>query len=151
MRHVREKTLKFARRKIAGWGYKPYNADVPNVGPGEVLVWFDSEVDALVCVTWKEFHDDGRVYPVEYKHGKKHQWLNDDLQLAAQMLCLAEMLDRPVTMGAIYHIQSRRRREVALTAALTETVRITAAAIQQLLQAAQAPVRLPLREPCVNS
>lgn len=60
MRHVREKTLKFARRKIAGWGYKPYNADVPNVGPGEVLVWFDIEVDALARVIWKEFHDDGR-------------------------------------------------------------------------------------------
>lgn len=86
-----------------------------------------------------EFYDDGRVFPVEYKHGKKRKWLNDDLQLAAQMLCLAEMLGRPVTMGAIYHVQSRRRREVVLTSALANEVRQAAAAIQKLLVAAQAP------------
>lgn len=87
-----------------------------------------------------EFHNDGRVFPVEYKHGKKRKWLNDDLQLAAQMLCLTEMLGRPVTMGAIYHVQSRRRREVVLTPALTDAVRVSAAAVQHLLRAAQAPL-----------
>ncbi len=39
-----------------------------------------------------EFHPDGHVFPVEYKHGKRKQWLNDDLQVAAQALCLEEML-----------------------------------------------------------
>ena len=29
-------------------------------------------------------HPDGTIYPVEYKHGKRRRWLNDDLQLAAQ-------------------------------------------------------------------
>jgi len=31
-----------------------------------------------------EFLADGTPYPVEYKHGPKRKWLNDDLQLAAQ-------------------------------------------------------------------
>lgn len=55
MRRVREKTLKFARRRIASWGYKPYNAGAPNVGVGEVLVWHDHDIDALVHVERKPF------------------------------------------------------------------------------------------------
>lgn len=35
-----------------------------------------------------EFHPGGTVYPVEYKHGKRRRWINDDLQFAAQALCL---------------------------------------------------------------
>ena len=34
-----------------------------------------------------EFHGDGTIYPVEYKHGKRRKWLNDDLQLTAQAMC----------------------------------------------------------------
>ena len=46
-----------------------------------------------------EFHPDGSVYPVEYKHGKRKRWMNDDLQLAAQALCLEETLGQPVAKG----------------------------------------------------
>ena len=57
-----------------------------------------------------EFHADGLVYPVEYKHGPRRRWLNDDLQVGAQALCLEEMMGRPVTRAAIFHHSSRRRR-----------------------------------------
>ncbi|MCB0058902.1 MAG: CRISPR-associated protein Cas4, partial [Caldilineaceae bacterium] len=73
-----------------------------------------------------EFWPDGTVYPVEYKHGARKKWLNDDLQLAAQAMCLEEMLGRPVTHGAIYHASSRRRREVEITPALRALVVETA-------------------------
>src|SRR3972149_543095 len=62
-----------------------------------------------------EFRADGSIYPVEYKHGGKRAKLHDDLQLAAQAVCLEEMTGRPVLRGAIYHHSSRRRREVAVT------------------------------------
>lgn len=39
-----------------------------------------------------EFWPDGSVFPVEYKHGPKRKWLNDDIQLAAQAMCLEDML-----------------------------------------------------------
>lgn len=39
-----------------------------------------------------EFHPDGLVYPIEYKHGKKREKIHDDLQLAAQAICLEEMM-----------------------------------------------------------
>jgi CRISPR-associated exonuclease Cas4 len=80
-----------------------------------------------------EFHPDGTVYPVEYKHGPKRKWLNDDLQLAAQALCLEDMLGRPVPLGAIFHASSHRRREVEITAALRDRVVETADAIRAML------------------
>src|SRR5512136_1690676 len=38
-----------------------------------------------------EQYADGRVYPVEFKLGKRRKWENDDAQLCAQALCLEEM------------------------------------------------------------
>jgi CRISPR-associated exonuclease Cas4 len=35
-----------------------------------------------------EFHPDGSVCPVEFKHGAKRQKLHDDIRLAAQAICL---------------------------------------------------------------
>lgn len=59
-----------------------------------------------------EFWPDGTIYPVEYKHGPKRAWLNDDLQLVAQAVCLEEMFERSIPCGAIFHAASKRRREV---------------------------------------
>lgn len=86
-----------------------------------------------------EFWPDGTVYPVEYKHGARKKRLNDDLQLAAQALCLEEMLGRPVTHGAIYHASSRRRREVEIIPALHALVVETAEAIRAMLAGGRLP------------
>lgn len=67
-----------------------------------------------------EFHEDGTVYPVEYKLGARRQLRHDALQLCAQALCLEEMLGVQVTRGAIYSHDARRRREVVLDASLRE-------------------------------
>lgn len=80
-----------------------------------------------------EFHPDGTVYPVEYKHGKKQKWLNDELQLAAQALCLEEMLNITIERGAIFHKGSMQRREVEFTQVLRKLVEETTAAIHTLL------------------
>jgi CRISPR-associated exonuclease Cas4 len=86
-----------------------------------------------------EFWPDGTVFPVEYKHGPKRKWLNDDLQLAAQAMCLEDMLGRAVPRGAIYHASSHRRREVAITPVLREKVIETAEAIRAMLTAGRLP------------
>lgn len=86
-----------------------------------------------------EFHPDGTIFPVEFKHGRKREKLHDDIQLAAQALCLEEMLNRPVPKGAIYHASSRRRREVAITPALRSLVEETAAAIRAMLASGTLP------------
>ena len=86
-----------------------------------------------------EFHPDGRIYPVEFKHGAKRQKVWDDLQLAAQAMCLEDMLGRLVSQGAIFHASSHRRREVNITPALRELVIQTAEAIRQMLASGRLP------------
>ncbi len=86
-----------------------------------------------------EFHPDGTVFPVEFKHGRKRAKVHDDIQLAAQALCLEDMLGRAVPKGAIYHASSRRRREVAVTPALRQLVIDTANAIRAMLASGTLP------------
>ncbi len=80
-----------------------------------------------------EFLSDGTPYPVEYKQGRRHKREHDDLQLAAQALCLEEMTGREVPEGAIYHHKSRRRRAVGITPALRQRVEEVAGAIRRML------------------
>ena len=86
-----------------------------------------------------EFHPDGHIYPVEYKHGRKRDKLHDDIQLAAQAMCLEEMTGKPVMQGAIYHHSSHRRREVAITPELRQQVQDTIAAIRSMLASGELP------------
>ena len=86
-----------------------------------------------------EFWPDGTLYPVEYKHGPKKKRLNDDLQLAAQAMCLEEMFQRPVEHGAIFHVANHRRRELVIDDWLRERVRGTIAAIHDLLATGRLP------------
>ena len=86
-----------------------------------------------------EFLADGTPYPVEYKHGPKRKWLNDDIQLAAQAMCLEDMLGRPVPKGAIFHASSHRRREVEITLELKRLVVETADAIRAMLASGKLP------------
>ena len=86
-----------------------------------------------------EFLADGTPFPVEYKHGPRRARQHDDLQLAAQALCLEEMLGRPIPHGAIFHHSSRRRREVVITPALRTLVEELAPKIRTLLSSERLP------------
>ncbi len=76
--------------------------------------------------------------PVEFKVGKRRQFENDDAQLCAQALCLEEMFGIAIPTGAIFHADSKRRREVAFTPELREFTQ-AAAALCQLARADHAP------------
>lgn len=86
-----------------------------------------------------EFWPDSTIYPVEYKHGARKQRDNDDLQLAAQALCLEEMFEKPVLDGAIFHAKSKRRREVAFTLELRNAVVQVISNIREMLMAKKMP------------
>lgn len=86
-----------------------------------------------------EFHQDGRVFPVEYKHGRRRGKHHDEVQLAAQALCLEEMLGLKIERGAIYHASSRRRREVAITPELRKQVELTIYEIRNMMERGQLP------------
>lgn len=79
------------------------------------------------------------VSPVEYKRGKKRRWNNDDVQLCAQALCLEEMLGTAILGGAIYHEQSKSRREVAFTPELRAETENAVVQLHELLGSGRIP------------
>jgi len=90
-----------------------------------------------------EFGPDGSPYPVEYKHGSRHKAAGiascDDLQLAAQAMCLEAMTGHTVRQGALFYASSKRRRIVDVTPALRADVESTAAEVRAMLRAARLP------------
>ena len=90
-----------------------------------------------------EFLAGGVPYPVEYKHGSRNKAADiaacDDIQLAAQALCLEAMTGKPVNEGALYYATSKRRRVVPITATLRSDVSQTAEAIRQMLTSGKLP------------
>jgi CRISPR-associated exonuclease Cas4 len=86
-----------------------------------------------------EFFADGTPYPVEYKHGRRRPAGHDDLQLAAQAVCLEEMTGRRVAKGAIFHASSKRRREVEIGDWLRGQVGTAVAEVRKMLAAGALP------------
>jgi CRISPR-associated exonuclease Cas4 len=84
-------------------------------------------------------------FAVEYKRGKRRKWDNDDVQLCAQAMCLEEMLRVDVPAGAIFHVKTKRRRDVPFTQSLRDLTRRTADRLHELLAQAVAP--LPVLHP----
>ena len=70
-------------------------------------------------------HAEGKyvAYPVEYKRGKPKAGDEDIVQLAAQAICLEEMLLCDVSMGYLYYDEIKRRTEVQLTVEVKDRVR----------------------------
>ena len=93
-----------------------------------------------------EFLPGGAPYPVEYKHGNRHKAADiaacDDIQLAAQAMCLEAMTGKAVNEGAIFYASSKRRRVVPITPELRLAVAQTAQAIRQMFATARLPAPL---------
>ena len=93
-----------------------------------------------------EFLAGGVPYPVEYKHGSRNKAADiaacDDIQLAAQAMCLEYMMDKRVNEGALYYATSKRRRVVPITMQLKADVAQTAEAIRQMLASGKLPAPL---------
>lgn len=90
-----------------------------------------------------EFRAGGSPYPVEYKQGSRHKAADiaacDELQLAAQALCLEAMTGQPVPDAAIFYASSKRRRVVMIDTALRERVVAASAAVHALLSSDHLP------------
>lgn len=62
------------------------------------------------------------VVPVEYKRGRPKRDQADILQLAAQAMCLEEMLCCEIPYGFLFYGETRRREKVELTEEVRDTV-----------------------------
>lgn len=118
---------------------EPTSNEESGVHVERALALFSERLGLVGKADVVEFLADGTPYPVEYKHGRKRTAEHDDLQLAAQVLCLEEMTGKPVRLGAIYHYSSRQRREVEITKALRQQVADTTAAVRALLRSGVLP------------
>jgi CRISPR-associated exonuclease Cas4 len=96
-----------------------------------------------------EQRPDGTLFPVEFKVGKRRQWENDDAQLCAQALCLEEMFHVAIPRGAVFHADSKRRREIEFTPALRTLTEKTIAELHALLETTAIP-RAEFREACAE-
>ncbi len=76
-----------------------------------------------------EFPPDAPPLPIDYKNGKISSWENQESQVCAIALCLEEMLEVKITIGAIYHIQSKKRHEFTIDDSLRQK---TIQAIQEI-------------------
>jgi len=70
-------------------------------------------------------------YPVEYKRGKPKRDEADILQLAAQAICLEEMLLCQVNKGYIYYHEIKHRLEIDLNHEVKAKVKSIVAEMQQ--------------------
>jgi CRISPR-associated exonuclease Cas4 len=86
-----------------------------------------------------EFHDDGTVFPVEYKRGRPKQDHCDEVQLCAQALCLEEMLDVNIDTGALFYGQKKRRREIPFDPELRVLTQQIITATHQLISSGETP------------
>lgn len=103
-------------------------------------IWLKSERYKLIGKADLIESADGRVYPVEYKRGKKGEWDNDELQVCAQALCLEEMTGQTITTGYLYYAQSHQRQSVDISPQLRQFTTTTISAIQALLETGKMPI-----------
>jgi CRISPR-associated exonuclease Cas4 len=105
-------------------------------------LWHD-ELGLIGKADTVEFSPTGQPYPVEYKQGSRHKVASiaacDELQLAAQAICLEGMTGHPVPEGALFYASSKRRRVVPIDGALRAQVASTTAAVRQLLLREELP------------
>ena len=80
-----------------------------------------------------------RPMPVEYKRGRPKRGRCDEIQLCAQALCLEEMLNISISVGAIFYGQPRRRTEVAFDDPLRAETERAAVRLHELFSLGKTP------------
>jgi len=103
-------------------------------------VWLKSEKYRLIGKSDLIESENGQLYPVEYKRGKKGEWDNDELQVCAQALCLEEMTGQSIPMGYLYYAHSRRRQEVTISPELRQQTITTLEAVVKLFSTGIVPL-----------
>lgn len=79
------------------------------------------------------------VTPVEYKRGSPKIDLSDKLQLAAQAMCLEEMLCCEIPEGYLYYGETRHRTKVEIDAELREKIQLILQEMHDLFQKGHTP------------
>ena len=87
-----------------------------------------------------EFYTDGKIIPVEYKHGEPKEDTCDEVQLCAQVICLEEMMGCNISEGALFYFKIRRRIPVQITDELRKETIALAESFHRLVESGKTPI-----------
>lgn len=79
--------------------------------------------DSSNFITHPKYPGKWMPVPVEYKHGRPKHHQIDEVQLAAQVMCLEEQYHISLSLGVLYYAETKRRVEVEITSELRNIVR----------------------------
>ncbi|MGI6225367.1 MAG: CRISPR-associated protein Cas4 [Peptococcales bacterium] len=79
------------------------------------------------------------VYPVEYKHGRKRNELEYEVQLCAQGICLEEMWKCKINYGFLYYGNDKKRKKIELSEDLRQLVVAGAKELHVMLEGCCVP------------
>lgn len=82
------------------------------------LIPSDSPQDSITHNRYEGFW---KPYPIEYKRGHSKPDQRDEVQLAAQVICLEEMYGINIPYGALYYNEVKHREVISITENLRET------------------------------
>ncbi|MFN5746023.1 MAG: CRISPR-associated protein Cas4 [Methylococcaceae bacterium] len=92
-----------------------------------------------------ELKTDGTIRPIQYLHGLRRNHEQDEIAIAAQMLCLEEMTGKTITEALLVHSTSRHRKAMSLTTELRSKVGMVTTQTRHLLQSGD--LASPLADP----
>lgn len=73
---------------------------------------------ATNCIQHPTYPGYWKPFPIEYKRGHSKPDERDEVQLAAQVICLEEMHDIRIDYAYLFYWESRRREEIAMDESL---------------------------------
>lgn len=76
------------------------------------LIPSDSQEDSI---TYNRYGGFWKPYPIEYKRGHSKPDKRDEVQLAAQVICLEEMYNINIPYGALYYNEVKHRAVIAIS------------------------------------
>lgn len=86
-----------------------------------------------------EFYANGKVFPVEYKHGKPKKDTCDEVQLCAQAIALEEMLNCKINEGGLFYFKIRKRIIIPITEYLRNETKTLSDEFHELMESGITP------------
>lgn len=100
------------------------------------LIPVDSPEDAITHNRYKGFW---KPYPVEYKRGHCKPDERDEVQLAAQAMCLEEMYNISIPYGAIYYNEEKHREIIDISDTLKNITKQCAEVMHKIFKSGILP------------
>ena len=97
-------------------------------GQCDVVEFIPDKRDGIWIPRYGDYY---RLYPVEYKKGKSKSDLSDSLQLAAQVVCLEEMLCCEISHACLFYFGVQRREQVTIGPELRQELKEILEKMQQ--------------------